>query len=293
MNTYKDGIVKANGINYSYIEKGEGELLLCLHGFPDHALSFHNQLEFFSANGYRVVAPYMRGYSPTEIPADLSYHTAILGNDVLDIIESLGYKSATLIGHDWGGAAANAAAIINPERVEKLITVSIARVSFQKSLISDPVQQKRSWYMFFFLPAFAEYAVQFNDYAFLEMLWNDWSSSKWDFKNEFDLVKETFKKPGVLSAALNYYRCMFDPAKQNPDFSEIQQRIAFGKISAPSLHIHGKEDNCMGVELCDGMEAFFAGSFKKVIIPDAGHFVHIQKADEFNRTVLEFLKEVR
>jgi pimeloyl-ACP methyl ester carboxylesterase len=62
----KSGSVRGNGIQFSYLEMGDGPLLLCLHGFPDHAYSFEEQLRYFAARGYRVVAPFMRGYPPTK-----------------------------------------------------------------------------------------------------------------------------------------------------------------------------------------------------------------------------------
>jgi pimeloyl-ACP methyl ester carboxylesterase len=82
----------------------DGELVLCLHGFPDHAPSFEALLEELSQAGRRAVAPWMRGYAPSTLegPFDLTQ----LASDALAIAESLSPKRpVSLVGHDWGALA--------------------------------------------------------------------------------------------------------------------------------------------------------------------------------------------
>ena len=78
MTDFNTGSVRANGINFHYLEMGEGPLAICLHGFPDHAYSFRRLLPDLAAAGFRAVAPFMRGYAPTEAPADGRYHSALV-----------------------------------------------------------------------------------------------------------------------------------------------------------------------------------------------------------------------
>src|SRR3954469_11770079 len=66
----KHGSVEANGLTFHYLEAGEGPLALCLHGFPDSPWSYRYLLPALAGAGFRAVAPYMRGYAPTSIPAD-------------------------------------------------------------------------------------------------------------------------------------------------------------------------------------------------------------------------------
>src|SRR5512136_420172 len=102
---FRRGTVRANGVRFATLEAGDGPLVLCLHGFPDHARSFRHQLPVLAAAGYRAVAPFMRGYAPTESPPEGSYHTAALAEDVLALIDALGYSQAYVFGHDWGALA--------------------------------------------------------------------------------------------------------------------------------------------------------------------------------------------
>ena len=78
---YTTGRIHANGLNFSFIEAGEGPLVLAFHGFPDLPRTFRHQIRALATAGYRVVAPYMRGYAPTDIPADGPYAGAVLVQD--------------------------------------------------------------------------------------------------------------------------------------------------------------------------------------------------------------------
>ena len=98
--------VQANGLTFHCLEMGEGPLALCLHGFPDHARSFRHQLPALADAGYRAVAPYLRGYAPTDVPPNGPYQAAALAQDTVALIDALGGQCEVLIGHDWGAVAA-------------------------------------------------------------------------------------------------------------------------------------------------------------------------------------------
>ena len=68
--TITEGRISANGVEFGYLETGEGPLALCLHGFPDSAWTWRHLLPALADAGYRAVAPFMRGYAPTSVPAD-------------------------------------------------------------------------------------------------------------------------------------------------------------------------------------------------------------------------------
>ena len=105
MADFKTGSVRANGLDFHFLEMGEGPLALCLHGFPDHAYSFRHLLPDLADAGFRAVAPFMRGYAPTEAPKDGCYQSVLLAKDVLALITALGSQRAYLVGNDWGAGA--------------------------------------------------------------------------------------------------------------------------------------------------------------------------------------------
>ena len=283
--------VRASNIDFQVLELGAGPLILCLHGFPDTAHSFRHQMPALAAAGYKVVAPFMRGYAPTGLAADGRYDSAALSEDALNLITALGYKEAILFGHDWGAVAAYPAAAAAPGRVLKLITAAVPYgASFIKALVTNYAQQKRSWYMYFFQGAFAEAAVSHDDFKFLDKIWSDWSPS-WKFTAEdIEPLKRCFRTPGALSAALGYYRATLGAMLKIPAAAIASVAAPPPPINVPALMLHGREDGCIGAELLDGMEAFFPKGLRKEIIAGAGHFVHQEKPAEVNKLSLEFLK---
>lgn len=289
--TVKRGVIRTRGLEFPTLEAGDGPLVLCLHGFPDHHESFRHQLPALAAAGFRAVAPCMRGYAPSAIPADGRYQTAALAEDALAMIEALGHEDAVIIGHDWGAAAACGAAIAAPQRVRSLIIAALPHgPQLLNALTTNPAQQRRFWYVFFFQTPFAEPAVAHDDFAFLERLWADWSP---DWQPPADVIarlKDTLRQPGVLEAAIGYYRALFNPALQDPRYTVLQARMMAEPIMVPALALHGAHDGCIGVELLDGMDALFPCGLRVEVLPRAGHFLHHEAPDVVNRLILEFLR---
>ncbi len=291
MTRLREGRVQANGLQFATLEAGDGPLVLCLHGFPDHARSFRHQLPALATAGYRAVAPFMRGYAPTQIPADARYQSAVLALDAVELITALGYAEATVFGHDWGAVAAYGAAIQAPSRVTRLVTAAVPHgPAVFNAFVTNPAQQRRSWYMFFFQHPLAEVAVAHGDFAFLERLWQDWSPG-WTYPAEdMAALKATFRVPGVLQAALGYYRATLNPTLQDPMLADLQERLVSAPVTVPTLMLHGARDGCIGVELLEGMEALFPAGLRKVVLPDAGHFLHQERPTEVNELLLGFLR---
>src|SRR5437868_6781078 len=158
--------VAANGLEFPILEAGEGPLVLCLHGFPDHARSWTPLLRRLAGEGYRAVAPTMRGYWPGGAAPDRRYGAAALGQDVLALIEALGCETANLVGHDIGARAAYAAASLDPNRIGKLVGMAVPYGQrILSAFFADGDQQRRSWYMFYFQTPLAELGVPFDDFA--------------------------------------------------------------------------------------------------------------------------------
>ena len=181
MADFNTGNVRANGINFHYLEMGDGPLAICLHGFPDHAWSFRHLLPDLAAAGFRAVAPFMRGYAPTEAPADGRYHSALMARDAVELIGALGAERAYLIGNDWGAGAVVGATALAPEKVIKLVTIAAGRVYRELSMEFQYLQG--TWHGFFFQMPHAEEVVAHNDYAFVEEWWR-WASPEWDIPAE-------------------------------------------------------------------------------------------------------------
>ena len=144
-------ILHANGIRFEALAEGpeDGPLVLLLHGFPELARSWRHQLPALAQAGYRAVAPNMRGYDGTE--ARGPYDLRTLGNDAAGLIEALGRERATVVGHDWGGVTAWAAAHLHPQRVERLVVMNAPHPRLlREEMLASGEQRKRSRYIFQF-----------------------------------------------------------------------------------------------------------------------------------------------
>ena len=289
MAEFNTGTVNANGINFHYLEMGEGPLALCFHGFPDHAWSFRHLLPDLADAGFRAVAPFMRGYAPTEPPADGRYQQVALCKDVLALIGALGAERAYLIGNDWGAGAVTGATVLEPEKVMKLVIIASGQVD--RDLQMNYQYLKGTWHSYFFQLPQAEQALAYNDFAFVEEWWRD-ASPEWDIPaSALESIRETFRKPGVVDAALGYYRARYSPALQDSSMREDQDRVNAGPVTVPTLALHGTRDRPRRLDAfeSEAMDRFFTGGLEKVIIPGTGHFMHQEKPAEVNPKIVEFL----
>ena len=175
----RSATVRANGLQFGVLEAGSGPLALCLHGFPDSADTWRHLLPALAGAGFHAVAPFMRGYAPTAVPADGAYHLGALVADTVALHEVLGGDgNAVLIGHDWGAEAAYGAAAFAPDRWQRLVTLAVPQAALDEVLFNHYEQLKRFFYLFMFRDhaGFAETLVARDDMAFLDELWReDWS----------------------------------------------------------------------------------------------------------------------
>jgi pimeloyl-ACP methyl ester carboxylesterase len=117
--------IEANGIRFAYVEAGQGPLVLLFHGYPETARSWGVVQQRLAASGYRVIAPFMRGYPPTALAANGDYSVPALARDVLGLIDAFGAQSAIVVGHDWGASAVYAAAVENPAKISRMVAIAI------------------------------------------------------------------------------------------------------------------------------------------------------------------------
>lgn len=283
------GTTEANGVKFSYVAAGpaHGPLALCLHGFPDTAWGWRHQLPALANAGFRAVAPFMRGYAPTEVPVDGRYQTGALAADAHALHPALGGDDrAVLIGHDWGAAAAYGAAHLGPDRWRRVVTMAVPPSGALAGGFLSFDQLRRSWYMFFFQSPLAEIAVTMGDLEFIARLWQDWSPG-YDGATDVEHVRDALRDPANLEAALGYYRAQFDPSRQVAELSDAQNAVQAGPTQ-PTLYLHGEDDACVGVELARASRPFLPDGSSVEIVGGAGHFLHLEQPEVVNRLIVDF-----
>lgn len=285
MANFKKDTVKANDINFHYMEMGEGPLVLCLHGFPSNAYSFRFLLPALAGAGFRAVAPFMRGYAPTEQPKDGRYDTPLLGKDTLALITALGAERGAIVGNDWGAYAGWGAAVIEPEKLTKLVTIATVHPAAAESRNYEYL--KGQWHSFYFQMPSADQTMAHDDFAFIDDWYKD-AAPGWDApKDAKERVKETFRKPGTVQAALGYYRSRLNTTDQMMD---LQERIDMSTIPVPTLALHGDQDRPRRLEAFQNIDRVFTGGLEKAVVPGTGHFMHEEAPDQVNPLIVDFLK---
>ena len=282
--------VSANGTDFSYLECGSGKLALLLHGFPDTAQTWRHLMPVLADMGYRVVAPFMRGYAPSAVPSDGCYQTAMLARDANALHEKLGGDSeAIIIGHDWGAPSCYGAAIDAPSRWRKVVGMAVPpTAALGMAFVQNLEQVKKSWYMFFFQHGLADLVVGANNHAFIEMLWRDWSPG-YDASFDLESIRKSLADPKNLQAALGYYRATLGDGYRDPKLSELQNQMASGVPSQPLLYIHGANDGCIGVDVVESAKKIAPANVKFEVVAAAGHFLQLEQPKVVNKLICDFL----
>lgn len=233
--------------------------MLLVHGFPDTAHTWDRALVALAEAGYRAVAPFTRGYFPTEIPSPPAYDADTLGKDLVGLVSALGADTAIVVGHDWGASAAYAAAALAPERVRLLVTFAIPH---PRSIKPTPsLLWKVRHFATLRLPGAAA-RMRANDFAMVDALWRRWSPA-WKAipPEETAPVKAAFSQPGSLEAALGYYRALGTPSAAH--------RMP---ITVPTVAFAGEQD-IIAPRAYEKARTCFAASYEVVQVP-GGHFMH-------------------
>jgi pimeloyl-ACP methyl ester carboxylesterase len=271
--------VEANGLRFGYLESGTGPLVLLAHGFPDTAYSWNATRSALAGAGYRVVAPFTRGYAPTEVPKQEAYDSDTLGRDLLALVGTLGGgEPAVITGHDWGASAAYSAAAMRPEVVKFLVTIAIPHPA---SLTPTPSAIYAVRHFFTLRRKGAVRWMPDGDFAYVDELMRRWSPRWNPGPEESAAVKAVFRQPGSLDAALGYYRAL---RPWPPSSHKI-------KIRVPTASFAGDSD-IVAPAAYEKARSRFTGPYE-VVLMRGGHFMHREHPDEFNEKLLRVLERTK
>ncbi len=300
--------------------KGEGKLIVCVHGFPELWYSWRHQIDRFSARGYRVAALDVRGYGGSSKPSEISaYSMRNLTADVAAVIDRLGNGAAVLFGHDWGAPIVWNTALIYPEKVTAVAGLSVPYVprserSFIK--VARSIYAGRFFYQLYFQqegvaeaefesdiptalrklyfaasgdgPLDALLAMKPADAKLLDGMADPRPFPAWMSEAELKVYADAFQAGG-FRGPLNRYRA------QEIDFVDLAD-YAGKPVTRPSFFIAGERDPVRhfipGLDLYQTAGAACSDFRGSVIVPRVGHWVQ-QEAPDATDTALEgFLGQI-
>jgi pimeloyl-ACP methyl ester carboxylesterase len=272
----------AGGLTFAADCSGEGDTVaLLLHGFPENRASWRTQLPALAALGWRAVAPDLRGYGDSWRPRGKeAYRIERLVEDVAAMFEALGARRRILIGHDWGGAIAWAAALQGVP-LDGLVILNAPHPARFRQALRTWDQRRRSWYMAFFqLPWLPEAMLTRGDgrplIAGLARQSRHWPPDL------LETMRRNVTAPGAATAMLNYYRANLPRvARSAPPAS---------RITVPTLLIWGEDDVYLSPVLASGNEAFVRNlSVRR--LPGVSHWVQQDASEAVNRAIAEWARQ--
>lgn len=280
--------LKVGSLQLNVLDIGprKGFPLLFLHGFPDFHYGWRKQLPSFEEQGYRLIAPDQRGYNLSDKPPEIAdYRLELLGQDMLNLLDTLGIEQACVIGHDWGGATAWWLAHHHPERVKGLIVLNMPHPQvFQAHLRTSRSQLLKAWYMFFFqLPGLPEWLLSRSHYTHFGQTLKDGARRGAFSQQEIERYIAAWSQPGAFKAMLNWYRAAFR-IKSRP--------FPAAAVKPPTLIIWGRRDPHLEFEMTEASLARCQQA-RLVSLPHAGHWVQDDEPEQVNDLIQDFLKRLQ
>ncbi|MCD2195391.1 alpha/beta fold hydrolase [Actinomycetospora endophytica] len=259
--------VALDGITLNVVEGGEGPAVLLLHGFPDRATLWQHQIEGLAEQGYRVIAPDLRGFGDSDRPAEVgAYGVRTVIGDLLALLDHLGVGEVRVAAHDWGAAVAWALTAFAPGRVSRLAAFSVGHPHAFAG--AGYVQKQLSWYMLWFqFPGVAETQMPADDWHW----YRDWAHGG-TARGVDPLVDQQLAdldRPGALTAGLNWYRAGMPPEI----YAATGGPLEMPAIRCPVLGVWSDGDLALTERQMTDSQRYVAGSWRYERIPRVGHWI--------------------
>jgi len=271
--------IEGDGVTLSVVDEGAGQPVVLLHGFPDSSYVWREQIPALVADGKRVVAPDLRGFGDSDKPQEAeAYRMTHLVADVVAVLDALEIDRADVVGHDWGAGLAWVLAARVPERVHRLVVMSVGHPNAGRP--PSVAQREKSWYMLLF---------QFEDTAEALLAQSDWKLAReWLRGNgDVDRYLVDLARPGALTAALNWYRANVSPER------EVGAPRAFPEVRAQTLGLWSSGDDYLLEEQMVGSAEHVTGGWSYARVDGASHWLQLDAPERVNELLAAFLREER
>ena len=267
--------------------------VLLLHGWPDDPRGWREVAGRLHAARFHTIAPYLRGFGPTRFLAGDTVRDGrgvALAQDAIDLADALGLERFAVVGHDWGARAAYTLAALFPECVTRIVAIALAYQPRGAFTIPPFSQARRFWYQWFVtLDAGAE-AVRADPVGFARIQWDTWSPPGWFDDAEFAATAKSFENPDWTSITLNAYRGRWRLEASAPRYDALQSRLRDREaISTPTLMLQGAMDFCDEPASSEGLEAYFTGGYRRIVLDGVGHFPPREAPEAVADAVIEHL----
>jgi pimeloyl-ACP methyl ester carboxylesterase len=222
-----------------------------------------------------VIAPDLRGFGESDRPESVEDYGVVHSvRDAIVILDALGIERAGVVGHDFGAAVAWAFAALAPDRVDRLVAMSVGHPNTTRERTIE--QREKAWYQLFF---------QFTDVAEGLLQRDDWKLMREILRGDGDVDRylADLARPGALTAGLNWYRANLSPQR------ELEGGPSLPAVAAPTLGIWSSGDNYLTeIRMIQSAE-HVTGPWRYERIERASHWLQLDRPDEINALLVDFL----
>jgi pimeloyl-ACP methyl ester carboxylesterase len=285
--------VTAGALSIGYAEAGpaDGPAVILLHGWPYDIHSFVEVTPLLATAGYRVIAPYLRGYGSTRFLSDTTVRNgqqSALARDTIDLMDALRIQKATLAGFDWGARSADIVAALWPERCRGLVSVSGYLIGNQEAgkVPLPPKAEYQWWYQYYFATERGRsgYAKYRRDFA--KLIWQ-LASPKWNFDEAtFDRSAAAFDNPDHVAIVIHNYRWRLGLVEGEARYDELEKRLAAGpNITVPTITLEGDANGAPHSEPAAYAKKFSGEYAHRTISGGVGHNLPQEAPQAFAQAV--------
>jgi pimeloyl-ACP methyl ester carboxylesterase len=288
-------VIETPTLRIAYEARGpaDGPPVLLLHGWPDDASTYAEVAPHLHAQGFRTIAPWLRGFGETSFRSRdtmRSGEIVAMAQDALDLLDALKIKQCAVVGHDWGARIAYALAICFPERVSKIVAMSVGW-SPGELATPDLEQTRLYWYQWFMATARGSEAVHRDGKAFARIMWDTWAPEGWYSEDEFARTAKSFENPDWADVTVHSYTVRWGEAKKDPRYAELDRRAYSAQtISVPALTIHGAADTVTLAAATAKKDKYFPAGYRREVLDGVGHFPTREAPDKVAALIIDFLK---
>jgi pimeloyl-ACP methyl ester carboxylesterase len=282
-------------LDVAYEQSGpsDGRPVVLLHGYPYDVRAFDEVVPIVTANGYRTIVPYLRGYGGTKFllkETMRSGEQAAVGQDLIDLLDGLSIERAILAGFDWGARAACVVAALWPRRVLGLVTCGgylIQNIPNSDEPL-DLDQEQRYWYQYYFHTRRGRNGLRKKRAELNELLWKLWSP-EWRFDaGTFRRSAASFENEDFVDVVIHSYRHRTGEAPGDPRYADLEERLASPPmISAPTIVVHGESDGVAPCWKSESHRRYFTGCYERRVFPNVGHNPPQEAPAEFAQAIID------
>jgi pimeloyl-ACP methyl ester carboxylesterase len=264
-------------LKIAYVEDGlsENPVILLIHGWPDDASTWDGVRPQLAKNGYRVIAPWLRGFGKTEFKEETTDRTgnaAMIAYDLIELMDSLEILQFCIAGQDWGSNIGEALAIGWPQRIKKIAFLS-SPPRFGSIQATTLEHAQLQWYHWYMATKQGAAAVSKDPISFAQIMWQNWSPKGWYTEETFKEVSKSWENPDFVNITIHSYRSRWEEAPPDKKSENLENKITETQaLTLPALYIQGELDGVNPPYVSEHVYRKFQGVFDRLILNGVGHF---------------------